>query len=77
MRADYPQQGVKIACRFTAKEDLNSEVHMRNASLDVTRDIEMLSTLLSQIDAGASSLLKVRPQLHSSCEIYFAEDETG
>jgi len=57
---DMVSQGANQMRLLLAKEDLEAEVRERAERVfdRQKRDIKMLSTLLSQIDAGVSSLLK-------------------
>ena len=57
---DMVSQGANQVRLLLAKEDLDAEVRERAERVfdRQKRDIKMLSTLLSQIDAGVSSLLK-------------------
>ena len=57
---DMVSQGANQMRLLLAKEDLDAEVRERAERVfdRQKRDIKMLSTLLSQIDAGVSSLLK-------------------
>ena len=59
-RTDMVSQAANLMRLLLAKEDLDAEVRERAERVfdRQKRDIKMLSTLLSQIDAGVSSLLK-------------------